>query len=121
MVEVRLSSSERFRQKFTVGFPEVIISVSGSEGEQTLHTVPVNKKCRVMELTIHHEGTENTVVQLLVGTDVKLRVPIPPQTERVWSCALGRVFTSEQVIKVQGSSIVGGSTYVSGSGLEETV
>lgn len=118
MVEIRLSSSERFRQRFTVSFPEVTISVSGSEGEQTLHTVPAGKTCRVMELTIDHEGIENTVVKLLIGTDVKLRVPIPPQTERVWSCALGRVFTSEQAIKVQGSSVVGGNTHVSGSGLE---
>lgn len=99
-------------------FPEVEITTAGAPGEQPLHTVPVDKTCRVMELTINHEGTENTLVIVLLGVLVKLRVPIPAQTARVWSCALGRVFDSEEVVKLQSSSVTGGNTYISGSGLE---
>ena len=121
MVEVRLSSSERFRQKHSISFPEVTISQAGVEGAQTLHTVPALKKCRVIELTINHLGTKNTNIQLLVGENVKLTVPIPPQTARVWGSQLGRVFVAEEVVKVQSSDVEGGNTTVSGSGLEEAV
>lgn len=118
MVEERLACSEGYRHKHQVDFPEATITVAGSGGAQALHTVASGKKCRVMELSITHEGTKETEIQLVTDSTVKLTILCPPQSSRVWSSQPGRKFTESQVIKIQSSNIDGGNTIVSGSGVE---
>lgn len=117
MVEERLLSSESWRQSHQVDFPEVTMSTAGSEGKQTLHVVPSDAECRVMELTITHLGTEFTMIQLVDNSTVMVSILCPPQSTRVWSSQLGRKFGTGD-IDVQSSSVTGGDTLVSGSGLE---
>jgi len=101
-----------------VDFDEVEIAVAGHAGKKTLHTVASGKKCRVTELTIRHAGTNNTVVSLLQDDTVKLSVDVPAQTTRQWESVIGRIFDSAKAVIVRSSDVTGGSTYVSGSGIE---
>lgn len=118
MVEERLLCSESWRHKKQVDFPDVTIDTAGSEGAKTLHAVPADNKCKVMELSITHEGTQHTKVQLVDGETVRLTILCPPISSRVWSSQAGRTFVAGKDIKVQSSDITGGNTIVSGSGLE---
>ena len=111
-------SSEEWRQAKQVNFPEVTITVAGEPGEQTLHTVSVGKKCRVMELSMTHVGTAHTKIQIIQNITVMITILCPPQSSRLWGSQTGRTFESETVIKVRSSNVVGGTTFISGSGLE---
>lgn len=96
---------------------EVTVAAAGTGGQQALGVTVVGAKRVITEITIRHAGTENTVVTLLVvGGATILTIDIPPQTTRVWSGM--RAFTLGQVAAVQTSSIVGGSTFISASGVE---
>ncbi len=96
---------------------EVTVAAAGAGGQQNLGGAVVGAKRVITEITVRHAGTENTVVTLLVaGGATILTIDVPAQTTRVWSGM--RAFTLGQVAAVQTSSIVGGSTFISASGVE---
>ena len=110
--------AEGYRQTNGVDFDEVEIDTIGVGGQQTLYTV-TGARCRVTELTIRHAGTNDTVVTLLIGGGAtKLTIDVPTGTTREWESLVGRIFTTGQVVAVQTSDVTGGSTFVSGSGVE---
>jgi len=112
------TESQGYLQQNGVEFEQVEISATGLAGQQTLHTV-VGAKCRVIELTVRHAGTNDAVVTLLIsGGNTKLTLDVPHGTTREWESVVGRIFTVGQVIAVQTSDVVGGSTFISGSGVE---
>ena len=99
---------------------EVTVATIGAGGQQNLGVAVVAGKKRVItELTIRHAGTNNTVVTLLVaGGATKLSLDVPYQTTRSWPIPGGRAFLAGEVSAVQTSDVVGGSTYISASGVE---
>ena len=105
-----------FLQDYGVSFGEVTIAVAGEAGQETLYTV-TGSKFRVTELTIRHAGTANTVVTLMGGP--ALTIDIPASTTREWESVIGRIFTNGQALIVRTSDITGGSTYISGSGIDK--
>jgi len=97
---------------------EVAIAGAGVGGQQALGGAVVGAKRVITEITVRHAGTENTVVTLLiVGGATVLTIDVPAQTTRVWSGGM-RAFVLGQVAAVWTSSVVGGSTFVSASGVE---
>jgi len=85
--------------------------------------VDTDKTRRVMEITIRHAGSANTVVTL--GTDlgtgdeeIRLSIDVPAETTRVWSSSPGRTFDAGETPEIQTSDVTGGDTYVTASGVE---
>ena len=107
-----------FLQDFGVSFVETTISTAGIAGQQTLYTV-TGSKLRITELTIRNAGTNNTVVTLTGSAGIMLTIDIPATTTREWESVIGRVFTNGQALIVRTSDITGGSTYISGSGIDK--
>ena len=80
--------------------------------------VAVGATRRIREITIRNVGSNNTVVTITDGTDIKLSIDVPAQTTRVWSSQDGRLFAAGETPDAQTSDITGGSTYVSAGGVE---
>jgi len=100
---------------------EVTVAAIGVGGQQDLGAAVAGGEVRrIRELTMRNDGSNNTVVTLLVsGGATKLTTDVPAKTTRVWSSPDGRSFAAGQVSAVQTSDVTGGSTYVSASGVEE--
>jgi len=96
------------------------IAANGVGGQQLLGVVvPVGKSRRIREVTIRHEGTNSTVVTMLIGKGAtRLTVKVPASMSVLWSSEDGRVFTAGQQPAVQSSDVTGGHTYVSAAGVE---
>jgi len=100
---------------------EITIAVAGAGGEQDVGAaVAAGATRRIREITLRHEGTNNTVVTLLdeTGGNIKVSIDVPPQTNRTWSSQDGREIATGLQPVIQTSDITGGSTYVSLSGVE---
>lgn len=102
------------------GAGEVTVAAAGVAGQQNLGAVvPAGLTRRITEITIRHEGTNNTVVTILVSGGVTvLTIDVPAQSTRTWAVETGRSFTATQQPAVQSSDVTGGSTYVSAAGVE---
>jgi hypothetical protein len=112
-------SSEEYRHKHNWSDDEITVAVAGVGGQQNLGSVVTAAKRRIRALTIRHEGTNNTVVTLLVaGGARKKSINILAQTTREWSEEDGAKFVTGEQPAVQSSDVTGGFTYISGSGLE---
>jgi len=105
---------------------EVEITAAGASGEQSLgEAAPqADTYIRVRELTVRNSGNVDTVVQLLAKQDstyhVKLSIDVPSGTTRMWESGQGRKFSYGQQPVVRASP-VGGTIYVSGSGVIASV
>ena len=100
---------------------EIPIVAAGAGGELPVGgAVPAGETRRIREITIRHEGTNNTVVTLLdaTGGNIKLSVDVPAQTTRTWSSQDGRLIGAGLQPVIQTSDITGGSTFVSLAGVE---
>ena len=99
---------------------EVTINAAGAGGQQNLGgAVPAGVVRRIREITIRHEGTNETTVTLLIaGGATRLTIRVPSQATIVWQSPDGREFTAAQQPAVQSSDVTGGNTYVSASGVE---
>ena len=99
---------------------EVTIAAVGVGGQQNLGgPVPPTVTRRIREITIRHAGSNNTVVTLLIAAGAtKLTIDVPAQSTRLWSSQDGREFVAGEQPVCQTSDVVGGSTYVSASGVE---
>ena len=100
---------------------EITIAVIGAGGEQPVGgAVPAGETRRIREITVRHEGTNNTVVTLLdeTGGNIKLSIDVPAQTSRTWSSQDGREIAATLQPVIQTSDVTGGSTYVSVAGVE---
>jgi len=100
---------------------EITIAAAGAGGEQALGAaVGAGVTRRIREVTIRHEGTNNTVVSILdaSGGNILLSIDVPAQTTRTWSSQDGRAVAATLQPVVQTSDVTGGSTYVSASGVE---
>lgn len=99
---------------------QVTIAVAGAGGQQNLGAVvAAGITRRIREITIRHEGTNDTTVTLLIaGGAVRLTIRVPSQSTIVWSSQDGREFIAAQQPAVQTSDVTGGSTFVSASGVE---
>ncbi len=100
---------------------EITIAAIGAGGEEPVGgAVPAGETRRIREITIRHEGTNNTVVTLLdaSGGNIKLSIGIPAQTRRTWSSQDGREIAAGLQPVVQTSDVTGGSTFVSLAGVE---
>lgn len=100
---------------------EITIAATGAGGEQAVGAaVAAGATRRIREITIRHEGTNNTVVTLLVasGGNIKLSIDVPAQTSMTWSSQDGREIAATLQPVIQTSDVVGGSTYVSVAGVE---
>jgi len=97
---------------------EVEVAVAGAGGEQNLGAaVGVGLTRRITEITIHHAGTNPTVVTLLVaGGATKWSYVVPDGMSR--TIPLDREFIAGEQPAVQTSDVTGGSTFVSASGVE---
>jgi len=96
---------------------EITIAAAGAGGEQEAgDAVATGTVRRIREITIRHEGSDNTVVTLLdaSGGNIKVSIDVPAQTTRVWSSQDGRSIAAGLTPVIQTSDITGGSTYVSG-------
>jgi hypothetical protein len=114
------TNPEQWLQDYHWDCNEVTIVAAGVGGQQNLGVaVGVGVSRRIREITIRHAGTNNTVVTLLIAAGAtRLTIDVPAQTTRVWSSEDGRVFTTGQISAVQTSDVVGGSTFISASGVE---
>jgi len=100
---------------------EITIAAAGAPGEQPLGAaVAAGALRRLRELSIVHEGTNNTVVTVLDATlgNIVLRVPVPAATMVIWSSEDGRPFAAATQPVIQTSDITGGSTFVTCAGVE---
>lgn len=100
---------------------EITIAATGAGGEEEVgDPVATGETRRIREITIRHEGTDNTVVTLLdeSGGNIKVSIDVPAQTTRVWSSQDGRSIAATLQPVIQTSDVTGGSTYVSLSGVE---
>jgi hypothetical protein len=114
------TNPEQWLQDYHWDCNEVTIVAAGVGGQLNLGVaVGVGVSRRIREITIRHAGTNNTVVTLLIAAGAtRLTIDVPAQTTRVWSSEDGRVFTTGQISAVQTSDVVGGSTFISASGVE---
>jgi len=102
---------------------EITIAVAGAGGEQDVGAaVAAGATRRIREITIRHEGTNNTVVTLLdaTGGNIKVSIDVTAQSTRTWSSQDGRAIAAGLQPVIQTSDINGGSTYVSLAGVEST-
>lgn len=98
---------------------QVEISAIGVGGQQSLGSaVATGKKRRIRVLHVRHEGTNNTVLSLLVGTTVKRSWDITAQSTRVISSEDGWEFNAGETSLVQTTDVTGGSTFVGAEGVE---
>ncbi len=100
---------------------EITIAVADAAGEQPVGgAVPAGETRRIREITIRHEGTNNTVVTLLDETagNIKLSIDVTAQSTVTWSSQDGREIAATLQPVIQTSDITGGSTYVSLAGVE---
>lgn len=115
-------NDERYRHEYHWNTPaDVTIAVAGAPGEQNFGAaVGVGVARRIREVTIRHAGTNNTVVTIFdaTGGNVLLTIDVPAQSTRVWSSQDGREVAATLQPVIQTSDIAGGSTYVSGAGVE---
>jgi len=111
------SNPERYRQDNHWEAEEVEVDVAATDYDLGT-SVAAGETLRIREITIRHEGTNNTVVTLLVGTTVKVTIDVTAQSTRVWSSQDGREFAAGEQPVVQTSDVTGGSTFVSAVGIE---
>jgi len=115
---------ERYKHVYHWETPEEVqIITAGKTGEQNFGTPPsqVDRYVRIKEITIRNAGSVDTVIQLLAKYNgnytVKLSIDVPANTTRMWESEQGRKFTYGQQPIVRASP-VGGTIYLSGSGIE---
>jgi len=118
---------ESYKHKYHWETPkEVEIVTAGQAGEQNFGSPPslADHYVRIKEMTIRNSGSVDTVVQLLAkyngNYDVKVSIDVPANTTRMWESEQGRKFTYGQQPVVRATA-VGGTIYVSGSGIEASV
>lgn len=98
---------------------QIEISQAGETGQQNLGgPVPSGQTRRVREITVRNAGTNNTVFQILVGSDVYLSFDVAPGTTVIWTSEDGRSFSAGVQPVIRTSDVTGGSTFVSASGVE---
>ena len=114
------SNPERWLHENHWDCDEVTINAAGAGGQQDLGgVVPAGQIRRIREITIRHEGTNETIVTLLLVAGVtRLTIRVPAQSTIVWLSQDGREFPAAGQPAVQSSDVTGGNTYISASGVE---
>jgi hypothetical protein len=115
------TNPERWLQENHWNCDEVTINVAGVPGQQNLGAVvAAGVTRRIREVTIRHEGTNDTTVTLLLvaGAINRLTIRVPSQSTIVWSSQDGRAFIATQQPACQSSDVTGGNTFISASGVE---
>jgi hypothetical protein len=116
--------SESYKHKYHWETSEEVQIISpGESGEQSFGSPPslADHYIRIKEMTIRNSGGSDTVIQLLAkidgGYNVKLSIDVPKNTTREWESEQGRRFSYGEQPVVRATA-VGGTIYLSGSGIE---
>ena len=100
---------------------EVPIVAAGAPGELAFGAaVGAGVIRRIREVSIRHEGSNNTVVTIYdaAAGNILLTIDVPAQSTRVWSSQDGRDVAATLQPVIRTSDVTGGSTFVSGAGVE---
>ena len=100
---------------------EVSIAAAGAPGEQNFGgAVGVGVVRRIREVSIRNAGSNATVVTLYDATagNILLTIDVPAATTIVWSSQDGRDVAATLQPVIRTSDVTGGSTLVSGAGVE---
>jgi len=113
-------NEEKWRHDNRWEAEEVTIAAVGVGGEQNLGAVvPAGLTRRITQITVRHEGSNDTVVTLLIsGGATKWTYKVPTGMSRTIPLGNGREFAAAEQSAVQTSDVTGGNTYVSASGVE---
>lgn len=100
---------------------EVTIAAAGAPGEQNFGgAVGAGLVRRIREVSIRNEGSNATVVTIYDATagNILLTIDVPAATTIVWSSQDGRDVAATLQPVIRTSDVTGGSTFVSGAGVE---
>ena len=100
---------------------EVSIVAAGAPGEQNFGgAVGAGVVRRIREVSIRNAGSNATVVTLYDATagNILLTIDVPAATTIVWSSQDGRDVAATLQPVIRTSDVTGGSTFVSGAGVE---